>query len=164
MEMRMKVALIFFLSLVAGAGWAGTALPTTAYILADIQKLETEKDKASRIELADHLENDMSAVWRARGMDCIDEKVIDALIPLLDDDTDSVRAAAASGIGYFGVRAGRALPALERALQRISDENASRQLPFMSGWDSADAIVPAMRRVRGIPDDETLDQPPVPSH
>lgn len=155
----MKVTLIFFLSLVTSACWAGTLLPTTADIFSDIQKLETEKDKASRIELANHLENEMSAVWRARGMDGIDGKVVDALIPLLDDDADSVRAAAASGIGYFGVRARRALPALERALQRVSNENANRHLPFMSGWDSADTIVPAIRRVQGASNSERPDQP-----
>jgi hypothetical protein len=136
---------------------AGPSLPTTSDIICDIQKVEQEENVPSRQELADRMLSDLHNAWAAGAMNTIDYNVIDALISLLDNDDDWVRGQAASGIGYFGTRARGAIPALERALKRISDQNAKGKLGFGSGVDSASMIVPAMKRVQGIPDSQIFD-------
>ncbi len=62
---------------------ASSPLPTTQDILVDIQMVKATKDNPARATQADHLWNDLRKVWFYRGMDSIDGKVIDALIPLL---------------------------------------------------------------------------------
>lgn len=134
--------------------------PTTSDILLDIQKIKSETDGSQRAKLADAMADDVVRVRKAHAMDSIDHRVIDELIALLCDDDDEVRADAASAIGFFGRRARRAAPALERALDRIREENKKSGLIFRSGVDSSNAIVPALELIKGVPESEVFDDPP----
>lgn len=146
--------------LAASAAFASMQLPTTADILSDIQKVKTERNLDARMLLASHMLDDLYIVWNHKAMNTIDDRVIDELISLLNEDEDGVRMAAAAGIGDFGRRARRAGPALEHALRRSEEENRKSGLLFVSGVDSAAVIVPALKRIQGIPDSEIFDDPP----
>src|SRR6185312_7991130 len=99
---------------------AEETIPATADILNDIGKVQAARDVSSRAELAQQMLDDLNRVWGAREMDKLDSRVINGLISLLSDDDDWVRATAAAGVGYFGIRARRAVPALNHALDIFS--------------------------------------------
>ena len=139
-----------------------SALPTTSDILLDIERVKVERDIDTRVPLTDHMLDDLYTVWDRSAMSTIGDEVITELASLLDDDDDWIRASAAAGIGYFGPRARRLAPALERALERAESENRKSSLLFSSGVDSAAAIGPALKRIQGIPDSEIFGDPPKP--
>lgn len=137
-----------------GPAHASSQVTTTSEILCDIKKVKAEKDIKARAILADEMLADLYKVRSAHAMNKIDDRVVDELIVLLDNDSDIVRGSAAAGIGYFGTRARRAVPALHDALARLVEERKKRGDVLALGLDSAGAIEAALQRVQGVPDGE----------
>ena len=132
---------------------ADPPVPTTRDILADIQAVRAANGRSARGDRADRLLEDLNKVWYVWAMDSLDGEVIDAMIPLLRDDNDLVRMDAAAGIGLFGPRAGRAVPALKHARKLRSHELAKMDISGGSGPDSLGSISVALDRIKGVPDD-----------
>ncbi len=124
---------------------------TTVDILSMIREIKETRDVGERDDLAYQLHTRFSALDEIKAMDGIGDRVIDALIGLLDDSDDLVRGYAAEGLGQFGKRAQKAVPALERALWRQSEADKRLTYPVRFGIDSIDYIVPTLKSVQGIP-------------
>jgi len=161
--MQMKFAVLISLGILcSGAGAvarADTSLETTSDALRDIQNVKSERDVNLRGMLANDMLTHLYKVWDAHAIDTIDDRVIDKLVLLLDDDDDAVRGPAAAAIGYFGVRARRAVPALHDALVRLVMERKKRGDILALGLDSASSIEVALQRVQGVPDRRAFEQP-----
>jgi hypothetical protein len=157
-----RFAFSLALSVLCAAGadlaQAETQLPTTADILGGIQRIKVEKDKNLRIQLSHDILDGVSEVWRAQAMDNLDDKVIDELMPLLDDDSDIVRGWTACTIGYFGPRARRAVPALYSAMTPLREERERRRLVIAPAVDSSAFIEVALERVQGVSDNKIFPE------
>ena len=132
---------------------AAGAHATSTDVLAMIEEIRETRDVEKRGELAYKLHVCIVDLSEAKAMDGIDDRAINPLIDLLDDESDIVRGYAAEALGAFGLRAQKAVPSLERALQRQSEEDKRLPYPIRFGTDSIDYIVPALKSVQGIPQD-----------
>ena len=152
---RTTIACLFALLYIAvpDIASAGSSHATTADILTMIREIKETRDVDKRDDLAYKLHICFYDLYEVKAMNRVDDSVVDSLMGLLDDDDDFVRGYAAEGLGQFGLRAQKAVPALERALRRQSEVDKRLPYPVRFGTDSIDYIVPALKRVQGIPQD-----------
>jgi hypothetical protein len=152
-----RAAMTFLLALLCIVGpsiaLAAGSHSTSTDMLAMIKEIRETRDIEKRDELAYKLHVRFDDLSDAKAMDTVDDRAIDPLIGLLDDESDIVRGYAAEALGGFGLRAQRAVPSLERALRRQSEEDKRLPYPVWFGTDSIDYIVPALKSVQGIPQD-----------
>jgi hypothetical protein len=122
-------------------------------ILADIDAVTHESVQRKREKLADNMLGDIILVSNAGDIGTLDNTVIRALLPLLDDDSDIVRGWAACGLKYFGPRARMAVPFLQRAEQRALEEQRKLtehdKFVMAPTQDSTDCIEQALTRIQG---------------
>lgn len=110
--------------------------------------IKQESDAQKRSELSyqlikfvsQHSEDDLKR---------IDANVIDEIIGLLEDNSDDVRATAATLLLYTGAPADKALPALEKALKKVDETRLSALGGFLSSSvDSEQVIRKAIAKIR----------------
>ena len=133
-----------------GFSSADAIAPGTAKIMLDIGRVDKKADESARIDATKNMLDDITKVWQAGKMNQIDDSAIDALVPLLDDDSDVVRGWAACAIGYFGPRARRSLPALQAAQDRRVEDINKERLVIAPAVDSLAFIEVAKKRVEGV--------------
>jgi hypothetical protein len=127
-----------------------------ATIECQIQQLKSQDgNEGRRAEIAASMFHNMMVLREEKRIEEIEDGTIGELVSLLDDGSDAVRSWTAGTLGLLGPRARIAIPALQRALKRIEDENrrlVEGEQFTVRGPDSEAAIQLALRRISGLPD------------
>jgi len=130
------------------------SVPTQADIVNDIDAVTREKLQTEREQLSKRMLHDIMRISNAGQIDTLDNRVIEGIIPLLDDESDIVRGRAACALKYFGPRARAAVPFLQKAETRILEEERKAtehdEFAMVSAYDSTACIDEALSRIRGI--------------
>jgi len=128
-----------------------TTYPTASDVRRDIRDLRQSDSENARYLIGLKLADDLKQISRVHGVDRLDDGVIDELISLLDSDDDLIRKYAASGLIYFGTRARQAVPALKKALDRVTQEKIDSPNVVQVGQDSTIVVMNALQVVQGLP-------------
>jgi hypothetical protein len=146
-------------SIVCGCASAGEVkCSSTAEVSSHLRLVETEAGSREGLELIGHVSDCLRARSESGTIADIGDPVIDQLIDLLNNDDDGIRGGAALSLGWFGPRAKRAIPALDRAYIRIGKEISKR---FVVPASASDAdIVAALERITGKSGSQ-LELPPI---
>ena len=151
MRLPSVIFTVFVMCLAAASfSCANTSVPSTTDIMLDIGKIDKRADTSARIDATKVMLDDMTKAWQAGKINEIDGRAIDALVPLLDDDSDVVRGWIACAIGYFGPRAHRALSALRGAEEHRIADIRNEQLVVAPAVDSLAFIEVARKRIEGL--------------
>jgi HEAT repeat protein len=111
--------------------------------------IQSASDPSMRIDRAAHLAEYIAS----RGpLDVagVEAPVVDDMAELLDDNADLVRFYAAASLGFLGPSARRAIPALERALERREGERgivSGQPRVFTTAVSSVQAICAALTKI-----------------
>ena len=145
--MRRAVRLVSALALMCAGGAAAQSIDDE--IAARLVQIQSASDTSSRIDRAAHLAEYIAS----RGpLDVanVEAPVVDEMAELLDDNADLVRFYAAASLGFLGPTARRAIPALEKALERREGERgivAGQPTVFSAALSSAQAICVALTKI-----------------
>jgi hypothetical protein len=120
---------------------------STKEVLNALNLVEAEEESRAGLELIGNVSDCLKKRARVGTLNKIGDSVIDRLIDLLDCDDDGIRSGAALSLGWFGPRATRAIPALDRAYVRIEKEISKQFVIPASASDAA--IVAALERITG---------------
>lgn len=145
--MRRAVPLVAALALTYAGGAAAQSIDDE--IAARLAQIQSASDASIRIDRAAHLAEYIAS----RGpLDVanVEAPVVDEMAELLDDNADLVRFYAAASLGFLGPTARRAIPALEKALERREGERgivAGQPTVFSAALSSAQAICLALTKI-----------------
>ncbi len=89
----------------------------------------------------------LAQMMRTVDVSLVDDRTVDLIAALLQDEDDIIRFNAAKALRYVGARAKRAVPRLEAALAKIHLELNAKK--FWTGTSSEDEICPALQRILG---------------
>ena len=145
--MRRAVRLVSALALMCAGGAAAQSIDDE--IAARLAQIQSASDTSIRIDRAAHLAEYIAS----RGpldVASVEAPVVDEMAELLDDNADLVRFYAAASLGFLGPTARRAIPALEKALERREGERgivAGQPTVFSAALSSAQAICVALTKI-----------------
>jgi HEAT repeat protein len=114
-----------------------------------VAQVQTASDTSMRIDRAAHLAEYIAS----RGPLAVAEveaPIVDDMAELLEDNADLVRFYAAASLGFLGPSARRAIPALEKALERREGERgivSGQPRVFPTAVSSAQAICVALTKI-----------------
>jgi hypothetical protein len=145
--MRQAFPLVFALALL-GAN-AVVAQSIDSEIAERVAEVQSASDPSTRIDRAAHLA-EYIASRGALDVASVEPPVVDDMAELLEDNTDLVRFYAAASLGFIGPSARRAIPALEKALERREGERgivSGQPRVFTSPVSSLLAICAALTKI-----------------
>ena len=128
---------------------SASAQSIDAEIAERVAQIQSAPDTSMRIDRAAHLAEYIAS----RGpldVSNVEAPVVDDMAELLEDNTDLVRFYAAASLGFLGPSARRAVPALEKALERREGERgivAGQPRVFTSPVSSLLAICAALTKI-----------------
>jgi hypothetical protein len=144
--MRRAFPLVVSLALCASAVAAQSIDTEIAERVASVQ---SATDPGMRIDRAAHLAEYIASRGPLDVAD-VEAPVVDDMAELLNDNADLVRFYAAASLGFLGPTARRAIPALEKALERREGERgiaAGQPKVFTSAVSSEQAICAALSKI-----------------
>ena len=144
--MRRAFPLVVALALCASAVAAQSIDTEIAERVASVQ---SATDPSMRIDRAAHLA-EYIASRGPLGVADVEAPVVDDMAELLNDNADLVRFYAAASLGFLGPTARRAIPALEKALERREDERgivAGQPNVFTCAVSTEQAICAALTKI-----------------
>ena len=144
--MRRAFPLVVALALCASAVAAQSIDTEIAERVASVQ---SATDPSTRIDRAAHLAEYIASRGPLDVAD-VEAPVVDDMAELLNDNADLVRFYAAASLGFLGPTARRAIPALEKALERREGERgivAGQPNVFTSAVSSEQAICAALTKI-----------------
>jgi len=147
LEMRRAFPLVVALALIAADGAAAQSIDSE--IAERVAQIHSASDAGMRIDRAAHLAEFIAS----RGpLDVanIEAPVVDDMAELLEDNADLVRFYAAASLGFLGPSARRAIPALEKALERREGERgivSGQPNVFRTAVSSEQAICAALSKI-----------------
>ena len=144
--MRRAFPLVVALALSASA-LAAQSIDTE--IAERVASVQGATDPSTRIDRAAHLAEYIASRGPLDVAD-VEAPVVDDMAELLNDNADLVRFYAAASLGFLGPTARRAIPALEKALERREGERgivAGQPNVFTSAVSSEQAICAALTKI-----------------
>ena len=145
--MRRAFPLVLALALFCAEGAAAQSIDSE--IAERVALIQSASDTSMRIDRAAHLAEYIAS----RGpldVSNVEAPVVDDMAELLDDNIDLVRFYAAASLGFLGPSARRAVPALERALERRERERgivSGQPRVFTAALSSVQAICAALTKI-----------------
>jgi len=135
-------------TLAAPQGAPAAQLSIGAEVANRIASIEKASTTDARIESAAHLAEYIASRGPVE-ISNLDPPIIDGMAQLLTDNDDWVRFYVAAALGFLGPSARRAIPALERALERTEPPKdiLPGQTRMFSGITSAQAICAAFAKI-----------------
>ena len=138
---------------------AETGCSSTIEISGNLRLVKAEMDARSRLEQISAISDCLKRRAKSGTIGGVGNSVINQLIDLLNDREDGVRGQSALALGWFGHRAKRAIPALNRAYSKIEHEISQMEMIPAAASDAD--IIAALERITGKPGDQ-LELPPIP--